>query len=51
MENTESLYSHYTTEELSRIMVTLLTLENGGELSESTTALLKELEKREKETK
>lgn len=51
MENTENLYDKYTTEESSKLMITLLTLENGGELGESTSALLLELEKREKEGK
>jgi len=46
--DTKEIYSQYTTDELTKLMITFLTLENGGEISQSTVTLLAELERRKK---
>jgi hypothetical protein len=46
--DTKEIYIQYTTEELTKLMITFLTLENGGEISQSTVTLLAELERRKK---
>lgn len=45
----KELFSKYTTEELSRLLMTLCVNNSGGQ-SPSTKAVLEELEKREKES-